>query len=151
MADALVVGWDKLALASAPCTGIHVQGPVQFPDDNFVLVSGKFLFDVENQLKLWTYEGAEQTATAGGWTFFAATDGDQKPGALVAVQVPQPAAKSLLSKALTQPDLFVLRSGTTVRLNLNGIPDAAERERLRKALTDRLQTIGCTAGDNGTT
>ena len=133
-----------------PCTGIHVQGAVQFPDDDFVLVSGKFLFDVENQLKLWTYDGAEQTATTGGWTFFAATEGDQKPGALVAVQVPQPAAKSLLNKALTQPDLFVLRSGTTVRLNLNGIPDAAERERVRKALTDRLQTIGCTAGDNGT-
>jgi hypothetical protein len=151
-ADKLLV-WDtatgKLE-RTIPCTGIHVQGSVQFPDDNFVLVSGKFLFDVENQLKLWSYEGAEQTATAAGWTFFAVTDGDQKPGALVAVQVPQPAAKSLLNKALTQPDLFVLRSGTTVRLNLNGIPDAVQRETVRKALTDRLQTIGCTAGDNGT-
>jgi hypothetical protein len=133
-----------------PCTGIHVQGAVQFPDDNFVLVSGKFLFDVENQLKLWTYEGAEQTATTAGWTFFAVTDGEQKPGALVAVQAPQPAAKSLLAKALTQPDLFVLRSGTTVKLNLNGLPDPAQREHVRAALAERLQKIGCQAGDNGT-
>lgn len=151
-ADKLLI-WDtatgKLE-RTIPCTGIHVQEPVQFPADDFVLVNGKFLFDVENQLKLWTYEGAEQAATSGGWTFFAATNGDQKPGALVAVQVPQPAAKSLLNKALTQPDLFVLRSGTTVRLNLNAIPDAAQRENVRKALTDRLQTIGCMVGDNGT-
>ena len=133
-----------------PCTGLHVQGAVQFPDDDFVLVSGKFLIDLENQLKLWTYEGADQAVTTAGWTFFAVTDGEQKPGGLVAVQVPQPAAKSLLKKALTQPDLFVLRSGTTARLNLNGIPDAAEREHVRTALTERLQKIGCQAGDNGT-
>ncbi|HVX13033.1 MAG TPA: SHD1 domain-containing protein [Pirellulales bacterium] len=133
-----------------PCTGIHVQGPIQFPDDHFVLVSGKFLLDIENQLKLWTYDGADQTVTTAGWTLFAVTDGEQKPGSLLAVQVPQPAAKNLLKQALTQPDLFVLRSGTTVKLNLNGLPDAGERERTRQALTERLEKIGCLAGENGT-
>jgi hypothetical protein len=44
----------------------------------------------------------------------------------------------------------VLHSGTTVKLNVNGIPDAGQREQVRKALVDRLQTIGCQAGDNGT-
>lgn len=150
--DKLLV-WDVATGAlerTIPCTGINVTGPVQFPEDNFALVSGKFLMDLENQLKLWTYEGPEQTATSAGWTFFAVSDGQQKPGSLVAVHLPQPAASSLLKKALTQPDLFVLRSGTTVKLNLNGIPDAAQREFVRKALTERLQKIGCTAGDNGT-
>ncbi|HET6880074.1 MAG TPA: hypothetical protein VFI31_07955, partial [Pirellulales bacterium] len=150
--DTLLV-WDVATgnlERTIPCTGIPVHGPVQFPDDAFALVSGKFLFDIENQLKLWTYEGAAQTATAAGWTFFAVTDGEAKPGSLLAVQLPQPAAKSLLAKALTQPDLFVLRSGTTVKLNLNGLPDAAQREHVRAALTERLQRIGCQAGDNGT-
>jgi hypothetical protein len=132
-----------------PCTGIQVQGNVQFPHDDFVLVSGKFLFDVENQLKLWTYEGAEQAVSAAGWTFFAVTDGEQNPGALIAAQIPQPAAQSLLKKALTEPDLFVLRAGVTVRLNLNGIPDQAQREAVRQALAARLEQIGCQAGDNG--
>jgi hypothetical protein len=147
-----VLVWDVASgelERTIPCTGIHVQGPIQFPDDNFVLVSGKFLLDLENQLKLWTYDGADQTVTTAGWTFFAVSDGEQKPGSLLAVQVPQPAAKNLLKQALTQPDLFVLRSGTTVKLNLNGIPDAGERERARQALTERLYKIGCQAGDNG--
>lgn len=150
--DKLVV-WDVATGAlerTIPCTGIHVNGPVQFPDDNFAIVGGKFLIDVENQLKLWTYEGPQQTATSAGWTFFALSDGEQKPGALIAAHLPQPAATSLLKKALTQPDLFVLRSGSAVKLNLNGISDAAQRETVRKALTDQLQKIGCTAGDNGT-
>ena len=149
--DNLLV-WDVATGAlerTIPCTGIHVQGNVQFPHDDFVLVSGKFLFDVENQLKLWSYEGAEQTVSSGGWTFFAVTDGEQKPGALVAVQIPQPAARNLLKSALTQPDLFVLRAGVTVRLNLSGIPDPAQREVVRQALAGRLEKIGCQAGDNG--
>lgn len=133
-----------------PCTGIQVEGSVQFPHDDFVLVSGKFLLDVENQLKLWSYEGAERTVSAAGWTFFAVTDGEQNPGALIAAQIPQPAAQTLLKKALTQPDLFVLRAGVTVRLNLNGIPDPAQRDQVRQALVGRLEKIGCQTGGNGT-
>ena len=139
--DKLLV-WDvatgKLE-RTIPCTGIHVNGNVQFPDDNFVLVSGQFLFDLQNQLKLWTYQGAEQTVTAGGWTFFAVTAGERSPGALLPLQLPHAAAKSMLQKALTQPDLFVLRKGSTVRLNVNGISDAAQREHVRQSLAERLQ------------
>ncbi len=148
-----VLVWDVASgnlERTIPCTGIHVHGSIDYPDDNFVLAGGKFLIDLENQLKLWTYEGQEKVVSAAGWTFFAVTDGEQKPGALVAAQIPQPAVKDLLKKALTDPNLFVLRAGTTVRLNLAGIPDAAQREHVRSALTARLQAIGCQAGDNGT-
>lgn len=133
-----------------PLTGIIVTESSQFPDENFVLVNGHVLIDLENQLKLWTYDHQQKSAAAGGWTFFAVSDGEQKPGALLAAQIPHPAAKTMLQQALTQPDLFVLHSGTTVKLNLNGLPDASERERVRQALTDKLQAIGCAAGDNGT-
>ncbi|HWB07719.1 MAG TPA: SHD1 domain-containing protein [Pirellulales bacterium] len=147
--------WDTATGAlerTIPLTGIHVQGPIDFTDDNFVLISDKFLIDLENQLKLWTYEvphGGLAVSVA-GWTFFALSDGEQKPGALVAARLPHPGARSLLKKALTQPDLFVLHAGTTVKLNVNGIPDPAQREQVQRSLVDRLQTIGCQAGDNGT-
>lgn len=152
------IGRDKLLVfdtatgateRSISLAGIIVTEGSQFPDDDFVLINGHVLIDLQNQLKLWSYEGHHKAACAGGWTFFGVSDGEQKPGALVAVQVPHAAAESMLKQALTQPDLFVLHSGSTVKLNID-VPDAAERERVRKALTDRLQTIDCKPGDNGT-
>jgi hypothetical protein len=150
-----VLQWDAATGAlerTIPLTGIHAQGPIEYADDNFVLVGDKFLIDLENQLKLWSYDVPHggTVVSAGGWTFFALSDGEQKPGALVAAQIPHPAARSLLKKALTQPDLFVLHSGTTVKLNVNGIPDPGQRDQIQRALASRLQTIGCQAGDNGT-
>ncbi len=152
------VGRDKLVVwdaanggmeRSISLAGIIVTEGSEFPDDNFVLVNGHILIDLENQLKLWTYEGQQKVACRGGWAFLGVSDGEQKPGALVAAQLPHAAAKTMLKQALTQPDLFVLHSGSTVKVNVDGVPDFAERERVRKALTDRLQTIDCQAGDNG--
>jgi len=133
-----------------PCTGIHVHGSIEYPDDNFVLAGGKFLIDVENQLKLWTFNGGEQVRAVDGITYFAVTDGDKKPGALVPLQLPHGPAKDLLKKALTDPALFVLRAGSSVRIDVNGIPDAAQRERVANALSKRLETIECKGGTTGT-
>jgi len=148
-----VLAWDvatgKLEKV-VPCPGMPIHGAIEFPDDGFILANNKFLIDLENQLKFWTYDGQEQVRSVAGWTFFGVTDGEQNPGALVAMQVPQAAAKDLLKKSLTDPNLFVLKAGTTVKLNLTGIPDAAQRENVAKALTERLQKIKCKAGDNGT-
>lgn len=147
-----VLVWDvasgKLE-RTIPCTGINVHGGIEFPDENFVLANNTYLIDVENQLKAWTYNGAEMVRSAAGWTFFAVS-GDNSSGAVGAGQVPHPAAKELVKRALTDPDLFVLKAGTTVKLNLDGIPDPAQRERVQKSLTKRLEGIQCKAGQNGT-
>jgi len=133
-----------------PCTGLHVHGSIEFPDEDFVLAGNKYVIDLENQLKLWTYEGAEQVRSVDGTTYFAVTDGEKKPGALVPVQIPHPAARTILKKALTDPELFVLRAGTTVRIDVNSIPDATQRDRVMKGLTKQLEAIDCKAGPNGT-
>lgn len=133
-----------------PCTGLNVHGSIEFPDDDYVLVGNHYVIDLTNQLKLWTYEGAEQVRCADGTAYFAVTDGEKKPGSLVPVQIPHPAARTLLKKALTDPDLFILRAGTTVRIDVSGIPDATQRERVSKGLTKQLEAIDCKAGNNGT-
>ena len=132
-----------------PCTGIHVHGSIEFPDDNYVLAGNKFLIDLENQLKLWTYDGSEQVRTIDGITYFAVTDGEKKPGALIPAQIPHPAARDLLKKALTDPNLFVLKSGTSVRIDVNGIPDAGQRERVANGLAKQLESIECKGGPTG--
>ena len=148
-----IVVWDvatgKLE-RTVPADGLVIHGRIDFVGDDYVLANGKYLFDVANQLKLWTYDGQESVRSAGGWTFFGTTDGEKKPGALVAAEIPHPAANSLLKKALSDPSLFVLKAGTTVKINTSGIRDASQQARVQESLTKRLQAIGCSAGANGT-
>ena len=130
------------------CEGIPGNG-IDFPDDNFLLIGNRYVIDLENQLKLWTYDGAEHVRCANGVTFFALTDGD-KPGAVVNAQIPHPAAKELLKKTLSDPELFILRAGTSVRIDVSGIPDESQRERVVKGLTKQLEANKCTVGKSGT-
>lgn len=148
-----VLVWDvasgKLE-RTIPCAGINVNGGIEFPDESFVLANSTYLIDIENQLKLWTYQGADIVRSAAGWTFFGvAGDSRNGGGAVGAGQIPHPAARDLLKKALTDPNLFVLKAGTTVKLNLDGVPDPAQRERVQKALTKRLEGIQCKVGAQG--
>lgn len=132
-----------------PSNGAHFHGQIDFPHDNFLLAGGKFLVDIDNQLKLWQYDGAEQLHTAGGWTFMGTTDGS-KPGSLLAAQLPHPVALDIQKKALTDPSLFVFRAGTKVKLDVNAITDAAAREKITQSLTKKLKEMDCTVGPDGT-
>jgi hypothetical protein len=129
------------------CPGIVINGKIDFPAENFMLVGNDYLIDLPNQLKLWKYDGYKQARTVGGTTFFTVVTGKQR--ALVNTPLPHAEARDLLQKATEQPDLFVLRPGVTVKLNLSGVSDAAARERVRKGLTERLAAIKCQAGDSG--
>ena len=55
-----------------------------------------------------------------------------------------------MAKAKEAPDFFILKPGTTVKLNLDKLPDPAEREKTRASLTERLQANGCQVGQDGT-
>ena len=98
---------------------------------------------------LWTYSGQQQVATAGPWTVFATVDGE-KSGALVPLAIPHRAATDLLAKAATDPNLFVLRAGTKVRIDVGRIPDPAVQATAAEALAGKLKAIGCTADPAGT-
>jgi hypothetical protein len=147
-----VLAWDvatgKLQ-SEIPAGHMHVHGSIEFPHDDFLLGGDHFLVDLPNQLKLWEYQGQFKVRAVGGWTFFALADHNQN-GALLPIQIPHPAALELEKKALSQPDLFIFRAGTTVRLDVNGIPDAEQQNKVRLSLTKRLQQMDCKVGPDGT-
>src|SRR5262249_28488968 len=106
--------------------------------------------DLENQVKLWTYQGAELVKGLGGLCWFVpTTNPPQQAGALVPLPIPQPGGKEALQKALADPSFFVLKPGTTVKVNLDGLPDPAEREKVRSALEARLKANGFQVGPDG--
>ena len=148
-----VLMWDvatgKLEQSFTP-TGIMIKDSIEFPDEDYLLGNGKFLIDMPNQLKFWQYDGVDQMRCINGVAYMGVSAGHAAPGALLTMQLPHGGAKDLLKKALTDPTLFVLRAGTTVKLDLNGIPDVAQRAAIEQALTKRLATIDCKPGPTGT-
>ena len=116
--------------------GIHIFTGLSFPDDDFVLGGGKYLIELENQIKLWEYDMGPVDCV--GTTMAIGTS-----NALVIGKMPHKTALDMLAKAKTDPDLFVFREGTRVKLDLNGIP-AADRSSVETALTERLRKMNCT-------
>lgn len=148
-----VVMWDvasgKLEQSFAP-TGLQINGHIEYPDDDYILGGGKFLVDMPNQLKFWQFDGADLIRCVNGVAYVGVSAGNNAPGALLTMTLPHTGAKDLLKKALTDPTLFVLKAGTTVKLDLNGITDPAQRATVEAALTKRLATIDCKPGPVGT-
>ncbi len=125
--------------------GLMIHGGISFPDESYILANKQYLIELENQLKLWHYMGAEQVKTAGETTLFVAA-GDKKSGMLIAAKLPHPEALSLLKKALQQPDLFVFHKGTPVKLDVSGIPDDHKKD-VTDALSKKLREMQCPIED----
>jgi WD40 repeat protein len=132
-----------------PYQGLHVMGNITWPSDDHVLLGNRFLIDLENQVKLWDYQGAEFAQQFAGTTWFVVTDAFGAPGALLGAQLPPPAVKDALAKAMSAPDFFVLKPGTTVKIDVSQV-DAAGKEFVEKALTARLKEAGFEASPMGT-
>ncbi|MFO1040881.1 MAG: SHD1 domain-containing protein [Planctomycetaceae bacterium] len=130
-----------------PYQGIHVGGNLTWPSDDHVLLGNRYLIDLENQVKLWDYQGAEFAQQFGGVTWFVMSDGE-KPGALVGAQLPAASVKDALAKAMSAPDFFVLKPGTIVKVDVSGV-DAAGKDFVEKALIARLKEAGFDAGPSG--
>lgn len=128
---------------------IHIFTGIAFPDDDWVLGGNQYLIGVSSGILLWTYSGQQQVAMAGSSTVFATLDGE-KSGALVPLAIPHQAAKALLAKAASDPNLFVLREGTKVRIDVERIPDPAARAQAAESLAGKLTSIGCSADPAGT-
>ncbi len=117
------------------------------PSEEHLLV-GNLLIDIETQVKVWEYTGHEAVVPLdeGCW-FMVMANG---ASALIPAVLPHPAAVEQIQKMLDAPDLFVLKPGATVKLDVAGIQDPAEREKARDSLSKKLEANGCEVGANGT-
>lgn len=126
--------------------GVVVNGAALWTDEDNVLVGNQYLLDLTNQVKVWHYQGVERATQVGPITLLLADSGPLGPGAVVPAQLPHPAAKSALSRAMADPDFVVLKPGSTVRINVDQISDAGKRSAVVDALTAKLSAIGVKVG-----
>ncbi len=126
MEPALVPGWGT-------------PEPPLFANDEQVLISGRYLIDLPSLIPLWQYDGADTAVQAANAVWFLVSDGERNPGVMFGAKLPQPGVKDALEKALADPNFFVVKPGTAIKLNLERFPDADQREQVRQALTRQLQ------------
>ncbi len=86
---------------------------IEFTNDDFLLVSGRHLYSISDQMLLWNYTGAAKSQSVGGRTFFLRNRSPAK-GRVIPVTLPEARARTALAAARTQPELFVLRPGDSV-------------------------------------
>jgi len=129
--------------------GVHIGEEFLCPSEEHVLAGRHRLYDMTNQVSLWQYDGFEDVAIAGDVCWFVVS-AVNKPGSLVPARIPHGGITEMLDKAMNDPGFFVLKPGVTVRLNLDGLPDPGQRNKVQAALTQKLQSQGFQVGSSGT-
>jgi len=119
-----------------PFSGTSVQR-VEFATDDFLLISSQSLYSISNRMLLWTYGGADQSASVGGKTFLLRADSSAE-GSVIPATLPDPQARAALEAAHAQPELFVVRPGVAVQIDVTRVPQQY-RQIVQKSLTKELQ------------
>ena len=125
-------------LESTLLPAIGSPEPPLFVNEEQVLIGDTYLVDLPSMIPLWDYGGADVVSHVGSAVWYAVADGDKRPGVLFGAKLPHAAVDQALKRALSDPNFFIVKPGTAVKLNLDALPDAEQREAVRQALTDKL-------------
>lgn len=115
--------------------GLALAFGLHFPAENFVLISNEYLVEWESGIKVWQYQGGGHPVCQQSTVFYV-------NDALVPVTMPHPEATRLLDQAKKQSDLFVVKKGTALALDVSGVP-AQYQEEVKKSLTQQIEKVGC--------
>lgn len=115
--------------------GLQLAFGLAFPAEDFVLISSEYLVEWTSGIKVWQYQDAGSPQCYNGYTFMVSN-------AVVPMQLPHPEANRLLSEAKQQSDLFVVKKGVSVSLDVTSIPTEHQNE-VRESLTKQIEKIGC--------
>lgn len=98
--------------------GMQTSGKLIFPDEDFVMINGDKLIEISTGIKLWQYQGYSKWVD--GKNIMIANE--DKGGKMMEVKIPHPKALETLKMAKSQSDLFVLKKGAGVDIDLSGVP-----------------------------
>ncbi|WP_437205662.1 SHD1 domain-containing protein [Planctomicrobium sp. SH664] len=115
---------------------LRAGGEAALVKDDFLLVGHQKLYDISNQIALWNYLGGQKAASAGGTTFFAVQNSGEN-GMLMVGELPHQKAVDALEQAQQRSDLFALKPGGEIALDLSGLP-ADLRDTVQQDFTSKL-------------
>ncbi|MBX3444883.1 MAG: hypothetical protein KF774_20955 [Planctomyces sp.] len=121
--------------------------PPVCPTAEHVLVGGSILIDLDRYVRLWTFNGAEAAAAAGDAALFC-VGSHSEAGAIVPTKLPHEGAKKTLEAAMKDPNFFIVKPGMAVRIDVAGVPDAAQQQRVRESLAKNAAASGLMVAEN---
>lgn len=125
--------------------GTNVGGGFAFPEEEYVLFDNKLLIHWPTRIQLWTIQDAHATTIQGEYAFLCCnTDAG---GLLFPTKLPTTVAKTKLEAAQKQSDLFVVRPGAAIGININGVPQQYQAQ-VKAGLEKAVERIGCKVNPN---
>lgn len=126
-----------------------IEDSLGWVDDVYVLVGGGCLIDAANSIQLWRFDGGSGTVIDDYVWFQCGMDENSRSFmGFVPVKLPHAEMMASLKQAMQNPDLYALKPGTVVRLDVSGIK--TNQEEVRQILTKKLEDAGFRAGPEGT-
>jgi len=105
----------------------------------------------EMNVNVWAYDGADKAAFLADYTLMIAGSHGGKGSTLVPARLPHAPAVQLLEQARSDPNFFVLKPGTSVKIDAGGISDATVQKEAIEALTRKLEEMGFKVGSGNVT
>jgi len=127
-----------------PLSSVGLQR-IEFATDDFLLASSSDLYSIPDRMLVWSYSGAAHSTSVGGTTFFVSGRPETK-GTVIPVALPDFSAAGALETARTQPDLYVVRPGVEVKIDVSQVP-AQFRQAVQIALSKQLKEREITVAD----
>ncbi len=125
--------------------GTNVGNAFAFPDDEYVLFDNKVLIHWPTRIQLWTIQDAHVASVAGEWAFLGCNT--DSGGILFPTKLPTSKAISTLEAAQKQSDLFVVRPGSEMSIDVTGVPQQY-KAKVSAGLEKAIQKIGCKVNPN---
>ena len=120
--------------------GTNVGNTFAFPDEEYVLFDNRVLIHYPTRIQLWTLQDVHVAQVVGDYAFLGCnTDAG---GLLMPTKLPTTKALSTLSAAQKQSDLFVVKPGAQIGVNVNGVPQQYQ-EQVKAGLEKAIERIGC--------
>jgi len=121
---------------------------VDWVSEGYVLVDNTHLVDLERRVVLWQYQGIDAGAVHAGTCWSVQTSQDKKSKALLPISMPHDRAKSV-ANGLDADSLLALKPGTSVSVQVLGLPEANQRDIVTELLTAKLKQSGMTVAAGG--
>jgi hypothetical protein len=127
-----------------PLSSVGLQ-TIEFASNDFLLASSSDLYSIPDRMLVWSYSGAAHSTSVGGTTFFVSGRPETK-GTVIPVALPDFSAAGALETARTQPDLYVVRPGVEVKIDVSQVP-AQFRQAVQIALSKQLKERDLTVAE----
>lgn len=125
--------------------GSNVGNSFAMPEEEYVLFDNRLLIHWPTRIQLWTIQDSHATSVVGDYAFLCCnTDAG---GLLFPTKLPTTSAIQKLEAAQKQSDLFVVRPGASIGINLDNVP-AQYQAQVKAGLEKAIERIQCKLNGN---